>query len=282
MFATLSPGAVGIHGLNLSQLATLARQSGFAGVDAPLEEIAALPEPAQAVEIMQREGLRWGGWGLPVEFRKDDAAFAAGMKQLRKLAPVAQAVGCTRCTTWLMPGHNELDYQANFKQHAERLRQAVAVLAGHGVRLGLEFVGPKTLRDRFKYPFVHNIDQVLELAEAIDPGFQAGAGLLFDSFHYYCSGATPADITGKLRDKVVYVHVNDARPGRTRDQQVDNERALPGDTGVIDLHGFADALAEIGYDGPVAAEPFMNELAQQPASQVAARVAESIRKILAA
>ena len=30
------------------------------------------------------------------------------------------------------------------------------LMADHGIRLGLEFIGPKTLRDGMKYEFVHN------------------------------------------------------------------------------------------------------------------------------
>jgi sugar phosphate isomerase/epimerase len=215
-----------------------------------------------------------------VQFRTDDAEFSAGLAKLRRLAPVALQVGCTRCVTWVVPGHDELDYQANFKRHAQRLGAAVAVLAEHGIRLGLEFVGPKTRRDPFKYPFVHTIAQILELNEAIDPGLRGGTGVMLDAFHWYASSATVGDITQLLRGRVVYVHVNDALRGRSRDQQVVNQRALPGDTGVIDLAEFMGALRAIGYDGPVAAEPFMNELAQQPAAQVAARVAMALRKIL--
>lgn len=37
-------------------------------------------------------------------------------------------------------------------------------------------------------------------------------------------------------------------------------RELPAATGVIDVRAFLNALAAIGYDGPVRAEPFNREL----------------------
>jgi predicted xylose isomerase-like sugar epimerase len=46
------------------------------------------------------------------------------------------------------------------------------------------------------------------------------------------------------------------------DAQVDNVRALPGETGVIDIAGFLQTLQKIGYDGPVTPEPFAKELAE--------------------
>jgi sugar phosphate isomerase/epimerase len=75
------------------------------------------------------------------------------------------------------------------------------------------------------------------------------------------------------------VHVNDARAGRGPDEQVDNERALPGDTGVIDMKAFLGAVRQAGYDGPVAAEPFMPELSALSADAAAARVAAAFKKI---
>ena len=48
------------------------------------------------------------------------------------------------------------------------------------------------------------------------------------------------------------------------DEQVDNVRALPGETGVIDIAGFLQALRTIGYDGPVVPEPFKKELNDLP------------------
>ncbi|MDG2448229.1 MAG: hypothetical protein P8M34_01280, partial [Saprospiraceae bacterium] len=51
--------------------------------------------------------------------------------------------------------------------------------------------------------------------------------------------------------------------GRDIYSQLDWERMLPGDSGVIDLKGFVNALKTLGYDGPVRAEPFnklLNEM----------------------
>ena len=51
----------------------------------------------------------------------------------------------------------------------------------------------------------------------------------------------------------------------TIEEQIDNVRCLPGETGVIDLAGFLRALREIGYDGPVTPEPFSRKLKEMTA-----------------
>jgi sugar phosphate isomerase/epimerase len=59
-----------------------------------------------------------------------------------------------------------------------------------------------------------------------------------------------------MEGSVVYVHLNDAPAGREIADQVDNERRLPGSTGVIDIDMFLATLNRIGFDGPVAVEPY--------------------------
>ncbi len=61
---------------------------------------------------------------------------------------------------------------------------------------------------------------------------------------------------------VVTVHINDAPKHLGPDEQLDNVRALPGETGLLDVTGFLQALQQIGYDGPVTAEPFSQRLSE--------------------
>lgn len=270
MYENLTPGCVGITQVPFNQLAPMAKAAGFAGIDAPLSEIEAAGDAKPFDAARQQAGLRWGSFGLPVEFRKDDAAFRSTMDRLKKLVPLLAAVGVDRCSTWLLPGHNDLDKAANFERHRQRLGEVARLLEQHGIRLGLEFVGPKTLADQFQHPFLRTMSGMLELCDAIGT---SNMGLLLDSFHWYTSGATAADLRQLLtNEKIVVVHVNDARAGRSPDEQIDNERALPTDTGVIDLKTFIGCLRELAYDGPVAAEPFMPELGQQPAEKTLEQV----------
>ena len=118
---------------------------------------------------------------------------------------------------------------------------------------------------------------MLELADAIGTG---NVGLLLDSWHWYTSGGTVDDILGLRAEQVVYVHVNDAPAGVPRDEQLDHIREMPGATGVIDIAGFLGALAKIGYDGPITAEPFKKELGELPAQEACRRTSEALDKIL--
>ena len=182
-----------------------------------------------------------------------------------KIAEKAQQLGADRCSTWILPFSDELTLEENYALHRDRLRACTKVLADYGCRLGLEFVGPKTLREGHRYEFISAMEGMLNLAEDIGTG---NVGLLLDSFHWHTSHGTAEDLADLTDDLVVDVHINDGVPGRTPDEQLDGDRRLPGATGVIDLNTFLRGLKGIGYTGPVTPEPFdpsLKEMAPEAA-----------------
>ena len=262
MYPALAPGAIGVR-LPFEECAQLAAEAGFQGIS-----VDPSGDPSAVRRVLEANRLEPASWGLPVEFRKDEAAFQEGLKKLSAIAKAAKAIGATRCSTWILPFSDELPFERNFEQLATRLRPCAEVLAEHGCRFAVEFVGTKSLRDGHKYEFIHTQEGMLELVKAIST---SNVGLLFDSFHWYTSGGRRDDIR-KLTDAlVVDAHINDAIEGRGAEGQIDNERALPGETGVIDLVGFLQGLKGIGYTGPVSPEPFSQRVREMaPADAIKA------------
>ena len=76
----------------------------------------------------------------------------------------------------------------------------------------------------------------------------------------YTSGGSVEDLDQISAEDIVTVHVNDAPEGLALEEQVDNDRRLPMETGVIDLPGFMGKLSAMGYDGPVTPEPFSKRI----------------------
>jgi len=152
------------------------------------------------------------------------------------------------------------------------------VLADHGLSLALEYVSPLTRRAGHKHPFVYDMTGLRELCRASG---QANVGLLLDSFHWHCAGEAVTDIEALSAKDVVVVHVNDLLADRPIDQQVVTERALPCETGVIDMAGFIGALDMIGYDGPVTSEPTHPKWRGSDPDQAAAELAKSMDKMMA-
>ena len=140
----------------------------------------------------------------------------------------------------------------NRQFHIERFTPIAEILAANGCSLGLEFIGPKTLRDSQRFPFIYTMEAMLDMGAAMGPN----VGLLLDCWHWHTSCGTIEQLHALKPEQVVYVHVNDAPAGVEMDAHLDNVRGLPGETGVIDIGGFLRALDAIGYDGPVTPEPF--------------------------
>jgi len=252
----------------------LAARHGFEGYHFSIGEAAGLGI-GRVKEIAARTGIRLAAWGFPVDFRHDQARYEQDMAELPRLAAVAAELGVLRTATWITPASAELTYEENFKLHAERLRPAAAVLAEKGIHLGLEYVAPKTSREGKKHHFVHTMEQMRELCMAVGPN----AGFLLDSWHWYTAHESVADLRGLEAGQVVDVHVNDAPAGVDVDAQIDSVRALPGETGVIDIAGFLSTLEELGYGGPVMVEPFSEKVRQMEPDQAVATTATALRKV---
>jgi len=275
MFRNLSPGAIGVR-CSLDQSLEIARANGFEGVDLDPQQLLEPRERDRVWAALQSYGLQPGGWGVPVRWAEEPAVYEQDLKKLPTLAKAAGEIGLTRCITWIAPASNERDFRENFDFHIKRFRPIAQILADHGCRLGLEFIGPKTSRAGAKYEFIHNMEGMLQLCQALGTG---NAGLLLDIWHWYTSHGTLESLR-RLKDAdVVYVHLNDAPAGVPVDEQIDNVRCLPGETGVIDTLGFLKALQAIGYTGPVTPEPFSKKLQQMPEERRPLEVGQAMLRV---
>jgi sugar phosphate isomerase/epimerase len=267
MKIALTPGSIGVTVRSQKELNDLAHRHGFEAVEPRGDELAGMSseQMAETLADLKAKQLAWAATGNPVDFRKDDATFRDGIAKLPRFAAGLQRAGATRVGTWLSPSHESLTYRANFKQHATRLREIATVLKDHGLRLGLEYVGTQLLLVGKRYPFVHTMAETRELIAEIGTG---NVGLVPDSWHWWTANDTAEDLLALTNADVISVDLNDAPKAVAKEQQKDNERELPMATGVIDVAAFLNALAKIGYDGPVRPEPFnkaLNALDNDPA-----------------
>jgi len=138
-------GAIGVRA-DQREAIRLAARYGFESVEPSPHFLAGLSddEMRKLLAELKAAGLVWGAAGLPVDFRRDEDRFKAGMAKLPELAGALKRAGVTRVGTWISPRHDTLPFGANFKQHARRLREVARVLGDAGQRFGLEYVGPKT------------------------------------------------------------------------------------------------------------------------------------------
>jgi sugar phosphate isomerase/epimerase len=269
-------GAIGVQADQKKAIA-LASKFGFESVQPNVDQLAVMSDGqiSEVLDLLQQSGLKWGAAGLPLEFRRDEAKFKEDLSRLKTTAPALVKAKVSRMGTWIMPAHDSLTYLQNFRQHAERLRETGYVLADSGIRLGLEYVGPKTSWTSKKYPFLHTMAETKDLLSEI--GLE-NVGFVLDSWHWYTAGDTEEDLLELKNEEIVAVDLNDAPEGIPVDQQMDLKRRLPMETGVIDLKTFLSALVQIGYDGPVRAEPFDSSLREMEPEKAVKKTADAMKK----
>lgn len=278
MFRSFSAGALGI-GVSFEEGMRLAKSAGFQGIDVDIGYLSKLVEEKSVdyvKDMFDSAGLKMGAWGLPVNWRSTGEDYRSGLENLKKYAKIAQQLGCTRLSTWILPFSDELPFKENFEFHVKQFKPIGEILSEYGCWLGLEFIGPKTLRVGRKYEFIYTMQGMLELCDAIGTG---NMGLLLDSWHWYTSHGTLDDLKKLKPEQVVHVHINDAPAGIPVDEQIDNVRCLPGETGVIDLVGFLKCLNEIGCEAPVTPEPFSQKLKDMPPMEAAKTVGDMLIKL---
>ncbi|MXY92029.1 MAG: sugar phosphate isomerase/epimerase [Caldilineaceae bacterium SB0670_bin_27] len=272
MFPNFSPGPLGIN-VTFSEAVQMAVRHGFGGLDvsiAELQQIAAAQGADAIGEQMAQSGLQFGIWTFPFPYRAEEDSWRQGLAEFPARAELARSLGAVRTSTFIAPADDERTWEENYEFHLTRLRPVARILADHGIRFGLEWVGPKTLRDEKKYPFIHTMKGAQQLAADLGTG---EVGLLVDIFHLFTSHTDVSEVRNLTNKQVVNVHVNDAVAGRSADEQIDFERTLPAETGLTDIAGFLQALDAIGYDGPVTVEPFsqrIRDLAPEDAAQATA------------
>ena len=269
----LSLNAVPIGGKpTWPEFARLASRTGFLGVDVMLD--AALADGVDKTRALFRElKLKPGFISLPVEFRKDDAAFKASLPKLEEAAPFASAIGCPRVMTYLLSSSPTPKDELR-RLYKSRLSQCAHILARAHCRLGLEFLGPLHIRTANPHEFIWKMPEMLEFARECG----SNAGLTLDAWHWHHAGGTTTDILKAGKDRIVVVHFDDS-PKLPPEEIRDNQRLLPGE-GVIDLAGFLKALQKIGYTDSLSVEVFGRGLKEMPPADAARLCLESSRAVL--
>jgi sugar phosphate isomerase/epimerase len=219
-----------------------------------------------------------------VSWRGDEAVFARDLEQLPRLAAVAAQLGLFRTGTWVMPETPDRTSPrtAIFDLHVHRLSAIARILATHGSRLGLEVIGVQSFRTGRGEPFITRMKELDPLLAALRTE-APDVGVLVDTFHLY---AAEESIEAGLQwgvESVVWVHVAEPPPEASRDRSLirDTVRGLPAEHGTIPIAAWLKRLSDLGFDGPVTAEPLGGSKALQGLkdADIAATTAAALRSV---
>jgi 2-keto-myo-inositol isomerase len=117
---------------------------------------------------------------------------------------------------------------------------------------------------------------------ALDIARRSGAadvGIMMDTFHYYKSAVSEADILAIPRDKLLIVHVNDSED-LPRAELRDSHRLHVGE-GILPLDHDLKLIKSIGYDGYLSVEIFREDYWREPVGKVVADAKAAMDRWLA-
>lgn len=236
-------------GLGIEDYVALAARHSFRWVELNGSQMPGLRTLGEdhARKLLDAAGVAISSFFLPVNWRQDDARFAADMQAFEDLVPFVAALGVTRCCTYLFPNVATPPDETR-RIVGGRFRRIAALLGANGLSLGLEFLGPAHFLSEPGHTFLYRMEDMLEFAVELAPN----VGILVDSLHWHCLGGDDDRLAAIPADRLIYAHINDA-PAVPIHAQRDDDRLLPGE-GVIDLEGFLSGLRAAGYSGPVGIE----------------------------
>lgn len=254
MYTNLNPRTMGMNHHSFQTLLEAACASGFKGIEVPAGAFETDGAAAQARIRMGELGMRFGLIMAPADMYKiPDSEFDRRVTEFGQWAHRAKLAGCSRAYNHIWAGSDRFPYADNLAWHQERLSKIYHVLHEEGLLYGLEFMGAKTVRDSFRYPFIHSLMGIINLADSVSPKI----GFVFDTIHWYTSGSRDDDLYFALShlDRMVNLHLCCADATRSREEQDDHRRALPGENDTIDCARVLRLFDQAGYDGPVIMEP---------------------------
>ncbi|QQR36564.1 TIM barrel protein [Devosia oryziradicis] len=163
----------------------------------------------------------------------DHDRFLAGLEKSRD---VAMRLGAPVLICQSGPLLAGIDRSRQHDALTTAMARSAGVLAGSGVRLGLE-----PLNDRVDHPgyYLTSSEEAFAVVDAVN---RPEIGVTYDLYHSMVMDEDPQAVAGGHLDRIVHVHIAD-HPGRNQ----------PG-TGRLDLKAQLDWLEQAGYDGFVGME----------------------------
>ncbi len=266
-------------GYSLEEMLDLAQRFGIPGIDASFGAVRALIDDTSAAaarDLFAAHNALPAFMGfIPAGIFAPEAEFMQSLDQFSENCALVASVGCQRTGSYF-PNRMSLPPDEARRILRDRTKILAERAEPHGIAIGLEFLGLRTFRLDEPHAFINNIpDTIAMLRETGRPN----VGLILDSFHYFTSGGDLSQIRSLRAEDIVHLHVNDAPHADVMTLE-DTDRVLPG-KGVIDLTGWFQAIAEIGFDGYVAIEIFDDEFRNQDREVAVSIAKQALDSVLA-
>ena len=279
MYKTLNPQVLGISGRQ-SEIIELALTYGFRGMEIDTNEFAKRVELRgldRAKRFLESGHLKVSGFELPMKWRGDESVYESELEKLEQIAGYAAALGVKGCHTPIMPATDMFPYHENFELHRKRLGAIADALAKHGIRLGVSFFATASHRAGKDYQFIHEADALVTLIKSVA---SKNIGLMLDTWNWHFGGGKLEQVRA-LRSRSHRFGAHGRGTGRSNDRDGDGRTTIdPGDVGTVDNAAIIGVLSEIGYKGPVSADPHPATLGGMTRDVIVQKCSQALDELL--
>lgn len=273
-------GSIG-HVLSFPESCELANKLGFNAVNLDLSFIRRRGSKSVLTLLSQHNLLASAfACSARINTKFSEIDFKESLIEFENDCRLAKESGYQRCVGFIQPSSNELDFYDHFKILSNRLKEIKPILLKNNIKLGLEFIGPPTMRVEAKYDFIHTIDGLRALIATAD--CKNIIGFKLDTMHWYASGAGLLDLRKMSPIEIIYIEIMDAMDGFDRLSVPEFSRKLPSPDGIIDVVGFLREINQLGYKGPIVVEPWNEEIKRLSCEEAAKRIKKSLDECMIA
>lgn len=248
MYKNLNCDLLDISGRQ-SELIELALTYGFKGIDIDISDLVKRCQRSSfesASKFLTSAKLFIGGFETPVDLDSDDETFTSQAALLNGVAEIAGRAQAKIAIVSIPTGTDRLPYPEYFEVIRKRIDEVAATFAKEGIRVALAFSadGESTQAKQFK--FIQDAKGFAALAKSCK-----AAGIVFDSWNWFCGGGTETLLDEIGIGRVFAVRIGDCVEGVSPDAATRQDCLLPGSTGVIDNLAYLRKFVEAGLNLPV-------------------------------
>ncbi len=283
MYKSLNFRAIGMA-VDAAATIEIAAETGFEAVDLMVRDLLEKGlKPSDLRSSMNAFGLRAATWPMPVRWRGDEEVFESDLLEFQRFSQAAEVLGLEATSTWILPeALPARTREQSLEIQRRRIERMCRILADHGMRLGIEVLGPKTCRTGLRESLAEKLSDAWTCLGDLWTTYK-NLGIVADVFHLHAADESFDECLALGVDRIVVAHIADLRPGfrGSLDEIIDGERELPGKAGIVDSARFLDLLAKSKYEGPVIAEPLQGcpSLSGLSPVEAAVRLRQSLESV---
>ena len=228
-----------------------------------------------ACQFLKSASIPVACFDLPFDIAAEPSQFDIQAKKIETIVDLAKEIRATRCRLEIAATGYQV-YHENFELLRQRIASLADTFAVAGVSIGLMLQRDPSHRS-YEYQFVQKADEILTLIKLVS---KKNVGLALDTCSWTLAGGTLGSLQKITKPQWIDVQLCDPAPEASLATAAATARCLPGsneDSICVDL---VKHLAELGYEGPIAATAHPSQVGQSKPGAIGARLAEALNEIL--